>query len=56
MDFLKNQKQTGEKRIKTIILNNEISAKILFILLPVCEMKKIKEGVLECIYQKKSVQ
>ena len=45
-----------ENRIKTITLNNEISAKILFILLPINEMKKIKEGVLECIYQKKSVQ
>lgn len=45
-----------EKRIDTIVLNNQISAKILFILLPVNEMIKIKEGVLECIYQKKSVQ
>lgn len=54
--IIENSLDIIEKRIKTIILNNEISAKILFILLPVCEMRKIKEGVLECIYQKKSVQ
>lgn len=54
--IIKNSLNVIENRIKTIILNNEISAKILFILLPVREMKKIKEGVLECIYQKKSVQ
>lgn len=44
-----------EDKIKDKKFTNEISAKILFILLPVKEMKKIKEEVLECIYQKKSI-
>ena len=54
--LIKQTIKTIEKSIEKCTFANEINAEILFILLPVTEMSKVKEGVIEWICQEKSVK